>query len=146
MTHYVAGFAFSSDGKKVVLIQKNRPKWQAGKLNGVGGHVEAGETTLAAMVREYKEETGITSVYEDWERFACVRGSDFSVHFFAAFNDSLLGVTSLTDEVVGVFPAPPFDGVTAGYPIISNLNWLIPLALDTQREGFILFTDAKYLA
>lgn len=49
--HYVVGFMFSSDKTLVTLIRKNRPKWMNGKLNGVGGKIEIGETPLQAMVR-----------------------------------------------------------------------------------------------
>ena len=37
---YVTGFLFSPDKKSVVLINKNRPAFQVGKLNGVGGKIE----------------------------------------------------------------------------------------------------------
>lgn len=150
MTHYVVGFAFSSNCEKVVLIQKNRPKWQAGKLNGVGGHVEEGEGSVDAMVREYREETGVSSAGSDWRRFGHLNGyssgSDESFHVvcYAAFDDKLLSVHSLTDEIVAVYPAPPFDGETAGYPVVSNLNWLIPLALDSKRENYTLYVAAEY--
>ncbi len=40
MERYVVGFCFNGDMSKVVLIQKNRPAWQVGKLNGVGGMVK----------------------------------------------------------------------------------------------------------
>jgi len=55
ITQYVAGFLFDETLENVVLIRKNRPKWQAGKLNGVGGHVEARETSIETMHREFKE-------------------------------------------------------------------------------------------
>ena len=37
MTKYVVGFMFSPDKQFVALIRKNRPEWQAGKLNGIAG-------------------------------------------------------------------------------------------------------------
>jgi hypothetical protein len=54
---YVLGFVFSEDSSRVLLVWKNRPAWQAGKLNGIGGKIEAGETPLQAMQREFREET-----------------------------------------------------------------------------------------
>ena len=41
-------------GGIVVLTHKNRPAWQAGKLNGVGGKIELLESPVAAMVREFE--------------------------------------------------------------------------------------------
>jgi hypothetical protein len=40
MNRYVAGLAFSEDGTRVALIRKNRPLWQIGFLNAIGGHIE----------------------------------------------------------------------------------------------------------
>ena len=61
MTDYVVGFAFNStqNFNSVVLINKNRPDWQAGKYNGIGGHIEPGETTYEAITREFDEEAGV---------------------------------------------------------------------------------------
>ena len=42
MERMVVGFAFTEDRRSVILIRKNRPEWQAGRLNGVGGHIEPG--------------------------------------------------------------------------------------------------------
>ena len=55
----VVGFMFSVLKSSVVLIKKERPKWQEGKLNGVGGKVEKGESPFDAMKREFLEETGL---------------------------------------------------------------------------------------
>ena len=61
MQEYVVGFLFDEDARRyhktghgnVVLIEKNRPAWQAGRLNGVGGHIEIGETPDEAISREF---------------------------------------------------------------------------------------------
>ena len=41
---YVTGFLFNDELDRVVLIHKNRPKWQSGMYNGVGGKIEIFET------------------------------------------------------------------------------------------------------
>lgn len=70
-SQYVLGFAFGCDGNAVLLIMKNRPKWQAGKVNGVGGKIEEDDWCAeAAMVREFKEETGIDTDVSQWEHYA----------------------------------------------------------------------------
>jgi hypothetical protein len=33
----VAGFLFRNNDTEVALIRKNKPDWQKGKLNGIGG-------------------------------------------------------------------------------------------------------------
>lgn len=65
MTRYVLGFMVW--GSLVSLIRKKRPEWQAGKLNGVGGHVEEGEPPRNAMAREFFEETGVKTSPDLWE-------------------------------------------------------------------------------
>ena len=53
-------FLFDSNGR-VLLIRgaKDKKTW-AEKINGVGGHVEIGESIRTAAEREFFEETGIT--------------------------------------------------------------------------------------
>lgn len=41
-----------------LLILKERPAWQKGRLNLPGGKMEAGETPVETAIRELKEETG----------------------------------------------------------------------------------------
>jgi len=73
---YVLGFMFDRDYAEVALILKNRPAWQAGKWNGIGGKIEGDETPHAAMVREFTEETylvGTRDLHEnlivpDWKQ------------------------------------------------------------------------------
>src|SRR5439155_26466068 len=83
--HYVCGFLFSPDRGRVVLIRKRRPAWQAGKLNGVGGKLEAGETPIDAMRREFREEAAVD--VHDWQHVLTLTGTDWQGHFFRAFGD-----------------------------------------------------------
>lgn len=53
---YVVGFVFNENLDKVVLMKRNKNPYR-GLLNGLGGKVEASETALEAMKREWKEET-----------------------------------------------------------------------------------------
>jgi 8-oxo-dGTP diphosphatase len=56
---YVIVFLFGLGRDTLLLIRKNRPDWQAGKLNGLGGKVEKDETLCEAVIREVKEECGV---------------------------------------------------------------------------------------
>ena len=141
---YVLGFLFSDEGDKVALIRKNKPEWQSGKLNGIGGKVEHTEVPLQAMRREFEEETG--SPLEAWERFACMQGQGWTVHAFRAFSTEALERcrTMEQEQVIIVQPRDLF--FFAGRPYIFNLNWLIPLALDkgSNSEGGPRFTEVRY--
>jgi 8-oxo-dGTP diphosphatase len=50
---------FLRRGGRVLLLEGGPSKWFAGKLNGVGGSVEAGEDVMSAALRECAEETGL---------------------------------------------------------------------------------------
>lgn len=130
MKKYVLGFAFNDNF--VLLIKKNKPEWQKGLYNGLGGKIEKSETPVAAMVREFKEECGIQTKEEDWEQYAVMIGDDFKVYCFESRNIFDLcnakKTTSETPETLNVY------GVFSGdYPTISNLPALIGLARDNNR-------------
>lgn len=126
MKKYVVGFLFNDDMNKVALIHKNRPDWQIGKLNGIGGHVEEGEPPHSTMVREFMEETGVK--INNWEYFChlCGINGDYVVDFFYAISDKIYDVNSVTDEKVEIFDIKELNNI----PVIDNLKWLIPMCLD----------------
>ena len=103
---YSIGFAVSHDGQHVLLLQKGRPDYLAGRWSGVGGHVEPGETACEAMSREAQEEADLDGL--DWRHIGVVEraaGPDrpgAHIEVFAAFAD-LRRARTLTDEPVQAF-------------------------------------------
>lgn len=132
-TRYSCGFLFTPGcpGTDVLLIRKLRPRWQAGRLNGIGGHIEYGETPADTMRREFLEEGGIDIA--SWDPVAILRGATFEVHFFSAWTDRVTfgSARAMTDEQL---EAIPVDNLGRD-DIIPNLRVLIPLALD--RSGIV---------
>ena len=127
-TEFVLGFAFSQTMRSVVLIEKNRPAWQAGKLNGVGGHKAHEETNFEAMVREFREETGAQTHIFDWIHFHTMRFQNGNVVYcFATKLPVGTPVNTMEDEFVDVYPVIE-DGLISEFPVIANLRWLIPMA------------------
>ena len=122
MISYVVGFAFDDD-ENVALIRKEKPDWQKGYLNGPGGKIEEGESSHDAMVREFEEETGL--LVPVWEPYVKLAGEDWSCAFFRAFSVDLSKVRTVTDEQIMVLNARYLPPST-----LTNLTWLIPLALD----------------
>ena len=119
----------------MALIRKNRPAWQAGKLNAIGGHVEAGEIPLDAQVREYFEETGVQSQPGDWVFFATLRGGEneengYRVNFYYSTNEDLLNVTSMTDEKIEVVKWNEKMYPWNAQDMMHNLRWLGEAARD----------------
>jgi 8-oxo-dGTP diphosphatase len=132
-TEYVCGFLFSHERSLVALIEKQRPDWQRGKFNGIGGKVEFGETIWEAMSREFWEETGCAITPSEWTHFCTLThlSRDGLVYFFKADTDPSqpCKVHTMTDERVLWCPAH----YLAGLPVMDNLRWLIPMA--ASKEG-----------
>lgn len=127
---YVVGFLLHPDRKSVALIRKNKPKWQAGLLNGIGGKIEPGETALQAMEREFLEETSVK--VSGWRRYASVGGRGFLIDFFVttATIEQFNNLQSITDELLEVVPV---NYLHTHNDFIQNLRWLLPLALDKDN-------------
>ncbi len=79
---YVVGFLIDRTRRLVVLIEKQRPDWQVGKLNGVGGRVEEDEAPIDAMEREFKEETGLCMT--GWKHAITMTSQSERIFFFYA--------------------------------------------------------------
>lgn len=132
MENYVVGFAFARGDSElyndtVLLIQKEHPAWQAGRLNGIGGKIEPGETNWRAMVREFKEEAGLYTYESDWAHFATIVGPEqFSVSCFSAAIPwgILRQARSVTPEKVVITSMYAVNWRNA----IPNLTWLLPMA------------------
>jgi 8-oxo-dGTP diphosphatase len=123
--HYVCGFLFSPDRARVLLIRKNRPAWQAGKLNGVGGKIESFDaSSLAAIRREFREEAALDIA--DWQEILTLTAADWHTHFYRAFGD-IDAARAITDEKLEIHSTRELPRDT-----IPNLHWMIPLMLDRE--------------
>lgn len=131
---YVVGFLFNEDLSEVLLIRKNKPEWQAGRLNGIGGKVEPGETNHEAMQREANEEAGLNTNLQ-WTDVAVLHfdaDADPTVehcllHVFAARDnddEDFHMAKTMTEERI--------ERVLTSYlpsSVLPNLHWMVPLAL-----------------
>lgn len=145
---YVLGFAFSADKTHVVLIEKQKPEWQKGFFNGVGGKVEESDGTgyHFAMVREFEEETGVKTSTAQWHMFGCmtfnndVMGGSAKVYCFRMFDDSIYQAKTVEMEKIQIFCMREIPSIQRMFPelhgqkVISNLNVLIPMAADENFE------------
>ena len=130
---YVLGLAFNTERDHVVLIEKNKPVWQKGKLNGIGGKIEQNEWVLEAMVREFFEETGIETVPNEWTKQCKLQGQGYSVFVFRAFTNAIFNAKTMESEHVTVKPVCIDLLASRG---VSNLPWLVAMALDDDADRF----------
>lgn len=135
---YVVGLMFNEGMNCMALIRKNKPAWQAGLLNGIGGKIEEGELPIASMVREFKEETGDQTESKDWNLFCEMRGVNndggaFEIHFFFARGD-LNALESKEAELLEYHA--PWVIAAGREKTIGNLPWLVALALDFARGKY----------
>ena len=123
-TQMVCGFLFSTNGKRLCVIQKNRPEFLAGKLLPPGGKIEpTDDCPKHAMIREFQEEVGVQ--IRKWQFFATLQCGDVEVHCYMVFSDHLLfKVKTMTDEIVSVIEV---DNLPAN--MLPNARWLITMAL-----------------
>lgn len=124
---YVAGLMFTEDRSQVAMVLKGKPEWQAGLFNAIGGKIEEGEQPATAMAREFEEETGVATLPQEWEYLTCLDGEWGQVYFYRMFDDRVKNVKTMESETIVL--TNPYD---LPRNIISNIRWLVPLALDTK--------------
>jgi 8-oxo-dGTP diphosphatase len=113
-------------GEEILLIEKKRGHG-AGKVNGPGGKIDAGESPLECAVRETEEELHISvrdarKVGELW--FQMSDYPSILCHVFLA--SDFTGTPTETDEAVPLWV--PLDAIPYGRMWDDDIHWL-PLVL-----------------
>lgn len=134
-------FLFDPAHTQVLLIKKNRPPWQAGRYNGLGGKLEKGDTDATdAVLREIKEETGQQLTESDLRQVGTMASSDWHVEIFTSTIDQSASLPTIIPE--GALEWHPVDSIPA--TAIDNLQWLIPLCKNVLEENFIKHCSITY--
>jgi 8-oxo-dGTP diphosphatase len=131
------------DGE-VLLIRKKRGLG-AGKINGPGGRIEAGEEPLAAAIREVEEETGLTPLDPEHIgelRFQFVDGYSIHVHVFRA--SSCRGEARETPEAVPLWT--PLDAIPYEEMWADDALWVPLLLSRTRFSGRFVFDGDAMIA
>lgn len=136
---YVNGFMFDDEGFYMAFVKKLRfppnVDWTNNPYNGIGGKIEAGESNIDAMIREFWEETGVLTLPSDWVLFAVCENPQWVVFYFKAFNTKLLSQVATQDEPIVIRPA------VAHTDTVKHLSFLLPLALYPNQEGAAMFRE-----
>lgn len=137
--NYSLGFVLSEEKSLVILILKEKPDWQRGKFNGIGGKIEKGETALVGFIREFHEEAGVLLPKEKVDKFCEMHFKDCIVHVFRVFDYGAFHLTkTMTNEAIYHLEV---DKILGTERIIFNLNWLIPMAMETSIKNVIVIHD-----
>lgn len=132
MTKYTIGIYFNEDLTEVALILKNRPKWQEGRYNFPGGHVEENEFGVECISREFEEECNIKTKSEDWTSIGLIINPEvYDVEIFTSRHNPLRGELKTMEDQ----PVQWFNLNSLPENMISNLRWLIPFALNFWKQG-----------
>ena len=62
---YAATYLVLLDGERVLLLRRANTGFEDGNYSLIAGHVEVGESAMEAMIREAREEAGITLTLND---------------------------------------------------------------------------------
>jgi 8-oxo-dGTP pyrophosphatase MutT (NUDIX family) len=134
MKRYVLGFYHSIKG--VILIQKTTPEWQRGKWNGLGGHIEPGETPLQAMVREFTEEAGFATLPQQWTELFTIKGLTAENEWWEMTVFSTWGRI----HQMGELPRAVDEGWVETHhdlpePMDSTAHWIVLMLRDFEKHN-----------
>lgn len=143
MKHYVLGFVFNRKQDKVLLIRKEKPEWQAGFWNGIGGKIEPiDKSPLEAMQRESDEETGMRLNWKHCITFVCSGGTVF---VYKAIDNLNCGHENYCNEIhfkqIENEKLETWRLDSLPEKRMENLKWIIPMLLSTCQFPVILHED-----
>jgi 8-oxo-dGTP diphosphatase len=140
MQKYTLGFIFNKNLDHVLLMHKNRPDWQAGKVNGLGGKFEEGEDGISCIKREVKEESNLDIEKDKWIYAGVLYSQSFNMEVFCSmYEGDMEDAKTLEDEEIEWFPIEHLPSNT-----IDNIPWLIHITLDKLKNKKIETFEVKY--
>ncbi|MEO6848391.1 MAG: 8-oxo-dGTP diphosphatase [Chthoniobacterales bacterium] len=124
---------------KILLIEKKRGLG-AGKINGPGGRIEAGESPLQAAVRETEEEVGVTPLEISLRGELFFEFLDgYSLHCCVFIAHDYRGDPHETDEATPFWTA--LDTIPYHEMWTDDAFWLPGLLAEGQFQGFFRFNS-----
>jgi 8-oxo-dGTP pyrophosphatase MutT (NUDIX family) len=128
----VAVHLFLIRGDEILLLRRFNTGYEDGKYSVIAGHLDGGETVLAAMSREAREEAGIELVNTEVAGVMHRRATDGErIDFFVACHDWAGEIENLEpakcDELrwtpIGALPPNTIPYVAAAIDAWRNGRW-----------------------
>lgn len=149
-THWQPGiratlmFIVDEGGQQVLLIRKKRGLG-AGKINGPGGKMDPGETSVECAIRETQEELGVTALNPERLGELCFQFVDgLALHVDVFRATAWEGEAIETDEAVPLWT--PLDRLPFEEMWADDRYWLAELLIEKKRFiGRFLFDDDTML-
>jgi 8-oxo-dGTP diphosphatase len=135
-------FVFRGDHVLLLRLGPDRGEW-AGKLNGLGGHIEAGEDALTSARREIREEAGISPgglrlcgvVFID-------TGEAPGIGLYVFVGEAAPGSGSASGPESDLVWADASQ--LSSLPLVEDLSILLPRALESYRRGSTFSALSRY--
>mgnify|MGYP001610855211 CR=1 FL=1 len=136
---YCLGYVLNDEATEVVVVKKLKPAFQKGKLNGIGGKVEDGETSIFAMEREFQEETGYKGLINWIHGLNIISAPDagcptqFMMDVFFARDQQAHDFVTSPDyvrpeaEEILTMPIPSVGGSNIQNPVMNNVYWHVEM-------------------
>ncbi|HSM25429.1 MAG TPA: NUDIX domain-containing protein, partial [Anaerolineaceae bacterium] len=132
---------FILHGEEILLLKgaENKKIW-AGYYNGVGGHIERGESVIGAAERELFEETGITNVDLKLKSIILIDVEEFlGINLFVFVGEIMNKKIESGHE--GELEWVNLNDIQY-YPLVEDLYELIPKILSPRDD--ILYGNYSY--
>ena len=139
-----ATLCFIVDAGRILLIHKKRGLG-AGKINGPGGRLEPGETTLAAAIRETQEEVGVTPLAVEERGVLHFQFTDgYSLHCTVFLARDFTGELIETDEATPFWCDLP--EIPYGEMWEDDQHWLPPMLAGQRFAAWFEFDGERMLS
>jgi 8-oxo-dGTP diphosphatase len=140
MKKFTLGFVFTPGFEKVLLVHKEKPEWQKGLMNGVGGKYEPGESAEECVSREVLEESGLEIAAELWRYVGKMKTETWCVDVLTAVWDGDPAEARKCDyEEVEWVSVKCLSEKT-----LSNIPWLVAMCQDALENDLFEDFTVKY--